>query len=901
MVAESLDSRLDILKHELADHARIARHLGLDLERPLRSLSDGYPENTVALVGKIAERLLKQLWTHHQLPGDASARGLNDLIKGCRPYIASSNVINALSDIQRLRNRSTHDGYEIAEEDGLLAVRRLLDVLNWFTTTGSEALRESGPTLDPLVASKAEFLAGLYWTLGFRTVKRFELSEDTVYHLFCRQAGLRAEYVELILSRDLNELNRVLAKTGGELLKTSLPKLTRFIVVDDEPDTPTVPFGDGEARIVSYARFVETIVDVTGHLGEIRSAYPPVDDVGDRPAVTIAGELLETDQHTGEMRTGDVDDAATLLARLATSTANVLVIGGPGSGKTTLLKSVATGAGLSDAGLAPYRYRFYLDLSLMLPDEEFGDFVTRLLAPHMTVPRNRVFDVFLYLIRTGSVLCALDAVDEAVMSTSLAGFLDVFADIAQTLSAQSAVIISSRYSFLADSPQVRRLLNGSSLISERLVQQLHATGVNPLDLPHFSIVRLRDGQEEATASGVGSPLETRLAGEVGVEFVSLPRDPAERLGALAHARIQQVLDRAGLDGLWPALESVLGRGQLANQAVYSAADLCNGLGSEAFAEGRVTTEAFLLSDFFRSAGPDLVALEHSVFGEYLAARYLRTAGGRSSAAEIEPEPLLTEQIRRFLVALGTEPEDAPTRVVPAGTYLVGPGHRLLLRTLDRPIEVDEHPVTVGRYKQFLAAVAAEGCSAWDHPDTPADHSHEPWRDRLREPAYYDDSYYDDYPAICISWWNAYAFAKWDGKRLPTVSEWEIAARGTDGRLFPWGDAIDLANCNCADAWAGRPLVTFEVWKEELDSGTLHSGGPTKVTDYPANVSPFGVRGMSGNIWEWTSTVFDDVNSAAICGGSYDNPYRAVQASSKGLYVRRGASNVVGFRCVKELS
>jgi hypothetical protein len=89
----SLDERLATLQGELAEHARIARHLGLDFERPVRSLGDGYPENTIALVGKIAERLLKQLWTHHQVPGDPGGRALNDLIKGCRPHYADIGIM----------------------------------------------------------------------------------------------------------------------------------------------------------------------------------------------------------------------------------------------------------------------------------------------------------------------------------------------------------------------------------------------------------------------------------------------------------------------------------------------------------------------------------------------------------------------------------------------------------------------------------------------------------------------------------------------------------------------------------------------------------------------------------------------------------------------------------------
>ncbi len=252
--------------------------------------------------------------------------------------------------------------------------------------------------------------------------------------------------------------------------------------------------------------------------------------------------------------------------------------------------------------------------------------------------------------------------------------------------------------------------------------------------------------------------------------------------------------------------------------------------------------------------------------------------------------------------MGTATDRRPglPTTLPASTYLVGPSHRLLLRRTEKAVRFDEYPVTVGRYQAFLAALGENGGSEWDHPETPPDHSHEPWAERLRNPAYFSDPRYANYPVICVSWWSAYAFARFEGKRLPTCVEWEAAARGTDGRLFPWGDNLDLAAVNCADSWSGRPLVTYEVWKEDIDGGRLRDCVPTAVTDHPANVSPFGVRGMVGNIWEWTSSIFGEVNSAVICGGSYDNPYRAVQASSKALYLRRGSSNAVGFRCVEEI-
>ncbi len=69
---------------------------------------------------------------------------------------------------------------------------------------------------------------------------------------------------------------------------------------------------------------------------------------------------------------------------------------------------------------------------------------------------------------------------------------------------------------------------------------------------------------------------------------------------------------------------------------------------------------------------------------------------------------------------------------------------------------------------------------------PAGYTHKPWHERLRIPSYYDDPAYDNHPAIAVNWWSSYAFARFEGKRLPTSLEWEAAARGADGAAVPLG-------------------------------------------------------------------------------------------------------------------
>lgn len=875
-MSPALDERLGRLKTELDDHSRIATYLGLDFERPIRSLGDGYPENAISWVGKITERILKQLWRHHDVPGDPSGKSLSELIKGCRTHISSSTVLDALTDIQRLRNRSAHDGYEIADEDGLTAVRRLLDVLVWFAGTGSAALTGDVPRLTPLVAKKAEFLAGLYLTLGFRPAKRFELSQYTVYQLFSREIGLRTEYVELLLTRHIGELSQVLETTGGELLQTRLPKLTRFLVVD-ETDQETEAFED--YRVVTYDRFMDTVVDLEAHLDTVAEVHPALEAVPAQERLPLAADLLTADERSSEMTLSQLGDAIDLLSEVALTGGNLLIVGRSGSGKSTLLKRLVAAGRDSDLR----RYRFYFDMSLKRKDESFEDFVTRTLADCMAVETSRVFDVFHYFARSGSVVCALDAIDEAVPETTLAGFLDLFAELSEILSAESAVVMSSRVSFLEDSPEVRRMLDGSALMSEKLVQHLHAQGVDPLKIPRFSALRLHDIERDEGAAGT-SPLELRLATTLGKE-APLPE--------LLWTHLEQVLAAAGLSDQLPRIVEYFGNAALRGQTTFTLIDVCNALGIESFEDGRLAFEAFKLGPLFRPADSERTSFRHSAYQELLAAEQLRhdrKAAGR----------LLSEQTRAFLHYRSRQDDGTDDGVLPAGTYVVGPSHHLMLRTIEKPVRFDRDAVTVGRYKRFLAAVEREGSGQWDHPEMPPEQSHQPWRDRLNVSDYYEDPAYENHPAVCVNWWNAYAFARFEGKRLPTSLEWEAAARGHDGRLFPWGDDVVLEAVNCADTWSGRPLVTYEVWKQELDRGSLRDATRVAVDAYPRNSSPFGIRQMVGNVWELTSTLIEETGDIVMCGGSYDNPFRAVQASSKGLYRRRGASNVVGFRCVEDL-
>jgi serine/threonine-protein kinase len=178
--------------------------------------------------------------------------------------------------------------------------------------------------------------------------------------------------------------------------------------------------------------------------------------------------------------------------------------------------------------------------------------------------------------------------------------------------------------------------------------------------------------------------------------------------------------------------------------------------------------------------------------------------------------------------MGTEDIDAQHTLNNGVAYPEVPMH---IVTLDG-YWIDKYEVTNGRY---ALCVADGGCSA-------------PWVNfsNTRE-EYYGNPEFVNYPVIMVDWWQSSAFCEWAGGRLPTEAEWEKAARGTDGRKYPWGnnpisgDKVNFCDKNCPREHANPGF----------DDGYADTA---PVGSYPNGASPYGVMDMAGNVWEWTSSI-----------------------------------------------
>jgi formylglycine-generating enzyme required for sulfatase activity len=244
--------------------------------------------------------------------------------------------------------------------------------------------------------------------------------------------------------------------------------------------------------------------------------------------------------------------------------------------------------------------------------------------------------------------------------------------------------------------------------------------------------------------------------------------------------------------------------------------------------------------------------------------------------------------------------------VPAGEFTMGsdeysdeqPVHMVYLDAF----YIDKTEVTNTQFAQFLSEQGnqEEGGVTW------LDIGDEDCLISQSRGQYQPKSGYSDHPVIEVSWYGARAYCEWLGKRLPTEAEWEKAARGADGLIYPWGNTFDGTKLNFADK-----NTNFDWSDSNWDDGYADTA---PVGSYPDGTSPYGALDMAGNVWEWVADWYDSGYYAAspesnpkgpasgdyrvIRGGSWGTSGARVRAASRLSRPPGGTGSDVGFRCAR---
>lgn len=233
--------------------------------------------------------------------------------------------------------------------------------------------------------------------------------------------------------------------------------------------------------------------------------------------------------------------------------------------------------------------------------------------------------------------------------------------------------------------------------------------------------------------------------------------------------------------------------------------------------------------------------------------------------------------------IGAHPHDMV--LVPAGEFIMGSDNRLPDEGPQHKVDldafyIDKYEVTNLQYKKFI------------------DDTHR------RSPTHFRNRTFPrgkaDHPVTFVNWYDAKAYCEWAGKRLPTDEEWEKAARGSDGRIFPWGNEFDVNNANTPLRW------------QKLDRG----GDTTPVGAFEGGASPYGVHDMSGNVWEWTASWYKPYPGNTRITENYGEKYKTLKGGSwwdcsfyrcgisapvfnRSFFLRTTKNKGFGFRCARD--
>lgn len=219
--------------------------------------------------------------------------------------------------------------------------------------------------------------------------------------------------------------------------------------------------------------------------------------------------------------------------------------------------------------------------------------------------------------------------------------------------------------------------------------------------------------------------------------------------------------------------------------------------------------------------------------------------------------------------------------------------------------LDVTPVTHAAYARFLAANPQHPVpfkdTDWTRPYN--------WNRAKRTPP----AGLENHPVVLVSWSDAVAYAAWAGKRLPTEAEWEKGARGTDQRIYPWGNTWDSSCLNSHEGPVVRPVRNLTECVKEQNSmeGWFAAARTTPVGAYPLGASPFGLLDMAGNVLEWCANWLEPYpgnvhpwgrygqTCRALRGGSWNIISRTFRATYRGNNGPSNRSVAVGFRCAQE--
>ena len=581
---------------------------------------------------------------------------------------------------------------------------------------------------------------------------------------------------------------------------------------------------------------------------------------------------------------------------------HISILGDYGTGKTSFCRQYA--AQLGRCWLAdPDRNRIPILISLRdyAKAMNLEQLVTDFLVNRYGIQAG--YDAFSRFNADGRLVLLFDGFDEMAQKVDYQTTVDNFEELARAAEERSKVILTCRTPYFRTSLEAEELLRGQT--SE--VSQTSEVLIDLSDRPNFEIVHLLPFEREDIQAMLrarfphGDEWEhhwQRIERTYNLEELAQRPVLLDMIArSLPELKPGQVINAAGLyevyTDLWLVRDEEKGRTLITrDDKRLFMQELALGMLHRRESSFHYSRLPERVRDHFRlEKAAEIDYFEHDIrtcsflnrdpegnyrfvhksFQEFFVAQWLAPCLLDGSA----PEMTINEEIRGFVHGLLAEVDWPPLPLrgmeVPEGMVWVPPGPFIMGGEYGYPVQVARieegffiarTPVTNAEFARFVEATGhvttAEKEGGWDFEAQEYVKGFD-WRHPSGSASSIEDRW--DHPVVQVSWYDVVAYAEWAGVRLLTEQEWEKAARGIDGRIYPWGDEFDPARCNTSESGIGST---------------------TPVRRYsPCGDSPCGCADMAGNVWEWTASEWKPGSDFRVLrGGSFVHNEGGARAASR---------------------